>query len=790
MDKTLKIRSLLIGVFFFLLFFTVVGRIYWIQVVEASDLREKAERMWTSEEILQPVRGSIMDRNGRALAEEAPAYTVALNPESINQRGIARDVAHELAQALKTKDDPAYVADLEDRLYKLATKKRSVPKDGKIYLDEVAVKPEGWKLNAEKKRAVEAVIAKLQAELKAEGKPYYNSVGIYLKETEKRYYPFDRLASQVLGYVSKEEGKAVMGLEKSLDDQLTGTPGKLVKEKDLKGVEVPGSKASLTPPIDGRNVQLTIDQNIQYYLEKELRVMQDKYKPKSMTAIAVNPQTMEILGMASTPDFNPNEYWLSDPSAFRNRAVMDQFEPGSTFKIVTLAGAIEQGIWNPQATFQSGVVKFPGMKEIRDHNWSGWGTISFMEGLVRSSNVLFTKLGYEGLGKDKFTSYVHKFGFGERTGIDLSGEAAGNTDFRYESDYARATFGQSISVTAIQQAAAFAAIANGGKLMKPYIIKEISDPKTGKAVQTGKPEVVRQVVSPEVARQTTLALEHVMTDEHGTGLKAAIQGYRIAGKTGTANIVPEGEKTYADGQYLVSFYGFAPIENPQILIGVIADRPDLGGDYHKGGEVTLPVFKNAMSETLAYLGIPSSDSKAKATQAQASASVPELTGLPMKEAKAKLAAAGLHVDLLGTGGTVTKQLPAAGTEVLLGRRVVLVAGAVGTAEVPDLTGMSLRDAVEIATLLQIPYKVDGEGFVTSQKVTGTGSKRTLELTLKPFSGSAGEGNGASASPSPSASPSESPSPSAAGPSSSPGGGKDSAGGSAGTGSGANSGGAG
>ncbi|MEO3947448.1 penicillin-binding transpeptidase domain-containing protein [Gorillibacterium sp. CAU 1737] len=731
MEKRLKIRSLLIGVFFFLLFFVVVGRIYWIQVVEASNLREKAEVLWTSTEILKPTRGSILDRNGRGLAEEAPAYTVALNPELIHQRGIADEVAKGLAQVLKQKDEPGYIAELEKRLYELATKMRPAPKEDQ-YMIEVEVKQEGWKINAEKKRAVEDFIKQLRDQLKADGKPYLNSVGVYLKETEKRYYPFERLASQIIGFVSRDGSEAIMGLEKSLDDQLTGKPGKLVKEKDLKGVDIPGSKATLTSPVDGNHVKLTLDQNIQYYLEKELRRAQEEFKPKSMTAIAVNPKTMEILGMASTPDFDPNAYWQSEPASYRNRAVMDQIEPGSTFKIVTLAAAIEQGLWKPQASFESGSVKFQGMKEIRDHNWSGWGTISFMEGLVRSSNVLFSKLGYEQLGKEKFKSYVEKFGFGSKTGIDLPGEAAGNINFKYESDYARATFGQSVSVNAVQQAAAFAAVANGGKLMKPYIVKEIIDPKTGKPIQTNQPEVVRQVVSPEVARQTTLALEHVMTDEHGTGVNAAISGYRIAGKTGTANIVPEGEKTYAVGQYVVSFFGYAPIEDPQILIGVIADRPQIKS-YHDGSLVTLPVFKNVMAETLAYLGIPSSDSKAKTTEAQATAKVPTLTSLTVTEAKQKLTDAGLHVDVLGTGDKVTRQLPTPGTELQVGRSVVLVAGAVGNAQVPDLTGMSLRDAVEIAALLQMDYEIQGEGFVVSQKVSTKGSKKVLELTLKPFS---------------------------------------------------------
>ncbi|MBC8079828.1 MAG: PASTA domain-containing protein, partial [Gorillibacterium sp.] len=694
MEKQFKVRSLLIGIFFFLLFFVVVGRIYWLQVVQASGLREMAQELWKEEEILNPVRGTIMDRNGRPLAEETAAYTVVVSPRDIHARGIEREVAHELTSVLKLKDDPAYLIDLEDRLYKLVTKKKPESDELRTWVE---IGNEGWKIDGEKKRIIDELVKRFQDQLKQKNIAKYKVVGIYTTTTEKRSYPNGRLASQLLGYLNKD-GEAIMGLEKQLNQQLTGTVGELIQETDLKGVEIPGSKMTLTPAIDGLDVRLTIDQNIQYYIEKTLRKYTAEWKPKSMTAIAVNPKTMEILGMASTPDFDPNTFWeFEDQRAFRNRAISDQFEPGSTFKIVTLAGAIEQNLWKPEAIYESGSVKFTGMSTIRDHNWIGWGPISFMEGLVRSSNVLFAKLGYEGLGKEKFKGYVNKFGFGEKTGIDLVGEGAGSAPFRWESDYARSTFGQSISVTAIQEVAAFAAIANGGKLMKPYVIKEIIEPQTGKVIQSKKPELVRQVVSPEVARQTTLALEHVMIDEHGTGLGAAISGYRIAGKTGTANIVPEGANTYSEDTWLISFIGYAPVEDPQVLIAIIADQPELSGDFHTGSSVTLPAFKEIMGETLAYMGIPTSDSKARITKAQATASVPDLLGLTTTAANAKLNAIGLTAQVLGEGAKVTRQLPAPGTDLLLGRGVVVVTGSVIKATVPDLTGMSLRDAVEIAT---------------------------------------------------------------------------------------------
>ncbi|WP_040948424.1 penicillin-binding transpeptidase domain-containing protein [Gorillibacterium massiliense] len=731
MERHLKVRSLLIGIFFFLLFFVLIGRLYVLQVVEASELRSKADDLWTSEETLQPVRGSITDRNGKPLAEEGVAYTVAVNPLMIHERGIEREAAHGLAKILSTSQDPAANADLEEKIYKMVTKKK--PSSDKFAV-EVEIRNEGWKIDADIKDQVDQFVDQLKTDLKEKKDLHFKEVGIYTKKTTKRMYPNNRLASQLLGFINRD-GVAQAGLERYMDEDLTGTPGMLKRKRDLKGVEIPNSQMTLVPAVNGKSVSLTIDQNIQYYTETALRKAYETYKPKSMTAIAVNPKTMEILAMASLPDYNPNKYWESPQENYINHAISDQFEPGSTFKLVTLAGAIEEKIWTPDALYKSGNIKLPNMPLIQDYQFYGWGEngyISFMEGLIRSSNVAFVKMGYEGLGTNRFTDYIKRFGFGQKTGVDLPGEATGLVDMKWQSDFARATYGQSITVTAMQEVAAYAAIATGGELKKPQIIKSIFDTETGKAIQTFQPETVRRIVSEETARQASLDLEKVVTDEHGTGRKAFINGYRVAGKTGTANIVVNPKEGYADGTWLVSFIGYAPVEDPQILVAVIADQPQIGGDYHKGGDVTMPAFKDIMIPSLAYLGVPSSVSKEKTEITEALATVPDVVGLSLQEAKNKLAAAGLTAQTLGNGEKVTSQLPKVGSDVLMNNSVFIIAGDASTADVPDLTGLSLRDTLEIAALLKAEVRSTGEGFVVGQNLTEENGKRVLKLELAPY----------------------------------------------------------
>ncbi|MFE5319874.1 penicillin-binding transpeptidase domain-containing protein [Paenibacillus sp. NPDC056579] len=722
MNKKVKLRSLLIGGVFTLLFVALVGRLYWVQVVDGKELRAEAQKKWEKEEVLRPVRGMINDRNDKVLAEDAPAFTLALNPKIIQSKHLEVTVAKRLADLLKTSDDPASIAALEEKILSRLTKQYSVTNP------QVEIRNEGWKIDAEVAEQIKLLVEELKKQANT------NNVGISLLKETKRFYPGGKLASHILGY-SDKEGNPIMGLEYKFDEALKGIPGSLMYEKDRTGVELPDSKVTYQPAIDGNNVRLTIDKNIQFYIESALEKVYDQYRPKSITAIAADPKTMEILGMASLPNFNPNKYWESkNQSDFFNNAIGSQYEPGSTFKLVTLAGAVEEGIFNPNDTFMSGSIQVPGNR-LHDHNIVGWGPISYLDGLKRSSNVAFVKLGYEKLGKDKLVQYIDKFGFAAKTGIDLPGEVAGMVRLRNPVEYATATYGQGLTATSIQQTAAYAAIANGGKLMWPHIVKEIYNPKTKEVIQSFEPKVIRQVVSEATAKQVSGYLEQVVSDQAiGTGKKAAIEGYRVAGKTGTANKVEPGGKGYAEGKWVISFIGYAPVEDPRILVTIIADEPDLGGDYHRGSEVAPPAFKEIVSQTLRYMGVPSSTQQTKAPEKEIKATVPDLIGQTVEQAKTTMNKYGIAVEAIGKGPKITAQSPAPGTEIGTTQRIYLtMQDTGGDPTVPDLTGKSLRDALEVCSFLKVKCQSNGEGYVASQTVATEGDVKVVTLQLKPYS---------------------------------------------------------
>ncbi|WP_256865336.1 penicillin-binding transpeptidase domain-containing protein [Paenibacillus sp. 32352] len=723
MNKKTKLRSLLIGGVFTLLFVAIVGRLYWVQIVDGKVLLAEAQKKWESEEVIRPVRGMIFDRNGNVLAEDAPAYTVALNPKIIQTKGIQTAVTKGLAAILKTSDDPAAVAELEDKIRKIVTKEYPTAQ-----YPQVELRNEGWKIDAE----VAEQIKQLSEELKKQGgKPY--SSGITLIEEQKRFYPGGKLAAHLLGYDNKE-GKPVMGLELSLDKDLKGIPGYRSYEKDLHGVELPDAKVNYVPAVDGNNVKLTIDKNIQYYMESALEKVYNQYHPKSLTAIAADPKTMEILGMVSLPNFNPNKYWESKPEDFFNNAVASQYEPGSTFKIVTLAASVEEGKFNPNDTFQSGSIAVPGNR-LHDHNIVGWGPISYLEGLKRSSNVAFVKLGYEKLGPDLLRQYILKFGFGAKTGIDIAGEVKGVVNMKNPVEFATATYGQGpITTTSIQQTAAYGAIANGGKLMWPHVVKEIYNPRTKEVVQSFEPKFVKQVVSESTAKQVSELLEQVVSDQKiGTGKKAAIEGYRVAGKTGTANVVEPGGKGYSPNKWVISFIGFAPVEDPKILVSIIADQPDLGGNYHLGSDVAPPAFKEIVAQSLRYMGVPSSSQQQKAAEKEVkTTTLPDLVGMTLEQARTALNKYDVVVEAIGKGAKITSQSPAPGTEIGSTQRIYVTMQENGDSAVPDLTGKSLRDALEVCTFIKAKCQSSGEGYVASQTVSTEGDTKVVTLQLKPY----------------------------------------------------------
>lgn len=448
MLKRIKLRTLFIGGCITLFFLVLIVRVFWIQVMQGEEWQEKAATLWAHTSTIKAERGTISDRNGSVLASDVPAYTVVVNPEVIQQQGIGEEVITGLHELLGKP---------EDELRKLVEAKDE--KTG-AYLKNREIRNEGWKIDQELADKVKEFYVALGKEHKIQ------ETGIGLVREQKRYYPKDELAAHILGYTDRD-GNAIMGLEKYFDTELKGADGKLLYQSDGQGVKLPDSQDTYKPVVNGSNFKLTIDSTIQHYIEEAMQKAYAQYKPKSMSVIAADPNTMEILGLANMPTYNPNEFWKTgaDGAGFYNHAIKSKYEPGSTFKIVTLAAAVEEKLFDPVATFLSGSIRIKGYsKALHDINHAGWGQISFLEGVKRSSNVLFVKL-YEMLGQDKLLQYINDFGFNEKTGIDLPGEVSGvvNPNLGRPIEIATLAYGHGkVLVTPLQQLVAVSAIANGG----------------------------------------------------------------------------------------------------------------------------------------------------------------------------------------------------------------------------------------------------------------------------------------------------------------------------------------
>ncbi|RRJ66666.1 PASTA domain-containing protein [Paenibacillus oralis] len=711
MIKRIRLRTLLIGGCATLFFAVLIGRVFWLQIVQEDFWQAHAEELWSTKKDLPAARGTITDRKGDVLAMDAPAYTVAINPKTIHASGLENEVTEGLSRILG-KD--------EQEMRDLVNAKT---KDGEYYTHR-EVRNEGLKIDQELSDQVEAFRNKLLQEHEK-----VEDTGIYLMKEQKRYYPKNSLAAHILGYTDRD-GNAVSGLEASYDEKLKGEDGYIEYKRDGRGIEIPKASEIYQPAKNGQNLQLTIDNTIQHYIEQAMKEAYNELQPISMTVIAADPNTMEILGMANMPTYNPNEYWAGvEQRNFYNHAISSVYEPGSTFKIVPLAGAVQEGLFNPEDRYMSGSIHIAG-RTVSDIKESGWGPITYLEGVKRSSNVAFVKLGYEKLGPERLKTYVDNFGFGQKTGIELPGEYKGTVKPEQQADFAVMSYGHGkLLVTPLQQIVAISAIANGGKLMEPHIVKSMTDPQTGETVKT-EPKVVRQVITPETAKEVGSYLEQVVSDRTiGTGKHAYIEGYRVAGKTGTAVKPVNGE--YTKLKQVVSFVGYAPVDDPKVALLVLIDEPkdpDLGG-----GTAAGPVFKKIMNQILQYMGVPkTSDSGAEKTkQAANGPKVPEMSKLPVQEAKNKLAAQGISYVTLGSGSEIISHFPKAGSVLKSGQFVYLLTENGADMKIPNLKGKSLRDAMELLAVLQVPATAAGEGYVVAQKVVETNGARAVELTLEP-----------------------------------------------------------
>lgn len=665
-SSTVKKRLVFLLLFCFVMNIVLMGRVFWIQFVRGDELRQKAKEQWTRDAPVEPKRGTIYDRNMNPLAISASVKSVMASPPDIKD---VEKTASLLSPVLNI-DKEALVKTLQDA----KTKKK-----GSIFIKR--------KITDEEAEAVRKL----------------NLKGIYFTEESKRFYPEKNLASHVLGFTGIDS-QGLDGVELIYDKYLKGTPGRIISEKDALSRELPFGLEKYIPPEEGLNLVLTIDKVIQYIAERELEKAIAENNAKRGTIIVMDPKTGEILAMANKPDYDPNDYKNYPSSLWRNSAVSDVYEPGSTFKIVTSAAGLEEGVVRPEDRFYDpGYILVAGVR-IKCWRAGGHGSQTFAQVVQNSCNPGFVEVGSR-LGKDKFIKYIKGFGFGETTGIDLPGEAKGifNPEKIGPVELATISFGQGISVTPIQLITAVATVANDGKMPAPHVAKALVD-KEGKVIYEFKPRVVRQVISKETAVELKKLLESVV--ENGTGGRAKVEGYRVAGKTGTA-------EKYADGKYVASFVGFAPADDPQFVVLVIIDEPSTGIYY--GGQIAAPVFQKVMADILKYKGVkpelPSEEPKE-------TVKVPDVRNLYVEDARRILVQHQLSARVEGEGLIVYDQVPAPDSEVKSGSTVILKVSDSKSdknpATVPDLTGRTIREASEILNAVGLKIDIKGSGFAVRQ----------------------------------------------------------------------------
>lgn len=679
-----------------ILYIALIGRLGFLQIVRGEELKKGALEQWTKGITIKSKRGIIYDRNGKKLALSVSASTVWASPPDIKD---PEKTAKELARVLNLD---------EEYIYEKITKRVGVEK-----IKQWITKEEAQELRKLKLPGIEIV------------------------DDNKRYYPYGNFASHVLGFTNIDNN-GLEGIEFTYDDYLTGVPGRWVKTTDAASRQLPFDDEKIYEASDGLSIVTTIDETIQHFVEKAAEKALVVNQAKKVTIIAMEPSTGDILALANKPDYDPNnprepldeglknewanlsqdellEKWYE---MWRNSAISDVYEPGSTFKIITAAAALEENIASPSSHYYcNGFVRDIKGVVLRCSQWyNPHGAQTLVEAMNNSCNVAFVNLGRQ-VGKDLLLKYIKAFGFGETTGIDLNGEQAGlvpqNPDNIREVNLATMSYGHGIAVTPLQLINAVSAIANGGNLMEPRLVKELID-NEGNVVKTFEPVVKRKVLSESTSKTMLDMLEQVVRD--GTGTKAYIPGMRVGGKTGTAQKIIDGR--YAPGKYIASFVAIAPVDDPKIALLVVVDEPGAGQYY--GGTIAAPVAKEILEEALNYLEITpvfTEDEKEMLTE---KVIVPDVRNMKIGEAGKILTEAGLRYTTeymnLTSDSVILDQFPLAGTEVQKGSIVDLYLN-ISEGEsliMPDLIGKDKSEVIDILNNLNLNYELKGEGKAKAQ----------------------------------------------------------------------------
>ena len=668
---------------FFLLFLGLSTRLFVLTVIDSEALQAKAQSQWTTEAVIQARRGAILDRNGEVLAMSATAYTLSVSPRQVKN-------SETLARLLS----PVIGVDAE-----AIRKRASDTTKGGVTL---------------KRQLPYATTQQLKL-MMADGaqRKTHELDGMYLEQDSKRYYPYGAFLTQLLG-LTTIDGVGQAGLEQSLNNYLSGRSGRVVKEIDGKGRALNISSGEYVQALEGGSAVLTIDATIQGYCEKAAREAMEVNRAESVRILAMNPKTGEILAMVNKPDYDPNDPPRNDiqtlTERMRNRLITDAYEPGSTFKMITMSAALEEKLTNRSEWFYcSGSVYVEGG---RIRCWGRpHGSESLTQALENSCNPVFVELGLR-LGTDRFYKYLNAYGFGQKTGVDIPGEGSGiviGKSAVKRVDIARIGFGQSIAVTPVQLLTAACAVVNGGKLMTPYVVKEIRD-ADGNVIERGEPTVRATPISEGTSKIMREMLESVV--KNGGGKNAYIDGYHIGGKTGTAQVYIDG--VVSSDTHIGSFIGFAPMDDPQIALMVIIDRAERRPDY--GSTTAAPFARDILLQTLAYLKVP----RERAAGADEATTVPNVSGDTLNQAIKSLNAEGLGYMLSGAGARVRDQMPEPGAEMTKGSVVMLYmdgdaeVDADAWIEVPDVKGKSVMEVNQTLISCGLRLKLSGSGIACSQ----------------------------------------------------------------------------
>ncbi|RCX16563.1 stage V sporulation protein D (sporulation-specific penicillin-binding protein) [Anaerobacterium chartisolvens] len=704
---TMKKRLIFLLVTFSVLIAALVVRVGWIQIVQGDFYQKKAFSQQTRGRDISPKRGTIFDRNGKPLAVSASVEKITINPQEVRESKLDQEtIADNLGEIL-------------------------------------GMNPEGILKKIKKKSMYEIIKRKIDDEVGNNIRKWakeHDVGGIYIDEDSKRYYPNRNLAAHILGFTG-DDNQGLDGIEAVMDKYLKGVPGKILSETDARGRGLPLNEEKHIGVQDGANIVLTIDETIQYFAQRALeKAVTDNMVLNGATAIVTDPRNGDILAMVSKPDFDPNDpfgcptdtdkaEWEGMSSeekkamfsvVWRNKAVVDTYEPGSTFKAITAAAGLEEGIVTPQTR----VNDFPVIVQGNTIKcWRGYrphGEESFAEGVYNSCNPVFVRLA-QVMGVSKFYKYMKAFGFYDRTGIELPGEAQSQIHAQpKEIDMAVAAFGQRFQISPIQLISSYGAIANGGTLMKPRVIKEITD-SDGNIIERFEPQPVRNVISKQTSDTLCEILEGVVSVDTATGGNAYVPGYRVAGKTGTS----ETTETKSKGRYIASFSAFAPADNPVICVLVVLDYPDPSSPFgHGGGKIAAPVVRDIIENSLEYLGVERRYTEKDKEELEDQVTVPDVRGKSTAEARQILSATGVNLkySIEGEGydnnTIVVEQSPKPGISLTKKSVVILYTYKPQQGikvKMPDIKNKTIDEAVETLSKVGLNVKGKGIGVVVEQQ---------------------------------------------------------------------------